>query len=168
VFLIFTGSWVLVDFANFSVPLTRPDICQVTVSISTTLDQLARITIDSFLLWSIGHGTKSSTEKYILGALMGMRIGAGGIFVAYTRPSYAPVCIAQSNSLPASMAVVGFDGIIVGVLVVRLLILRMFEDIREIRPSTKQEQSKALISCTAALSVWTGVSCLYTVSKSLL
>jgi hypothetical protein len=97
---------------------------------------------------------------------MGMRIGAGGIFVAYTRPSYAPVCIAQSNSLPASIAVIGFDGMVIGVLVVRLLTLRMFEDVREIRPSTKQEQSKAFIFCTAALLVWTGVSGLHLVLKS--
>jgi hypothetical protein len=133
---------------------------------STLFDQLARITISGFLLWYLGRGKKTAAERYVLGALMGMRIVAGTIFTGFARPSYAPVCVAQSDSLPASIVVLGFDGVIIDVLVVRLFAFGAFKGIRNIRQSTRQEQSEAFILCTAGLLVWAVVSGQHLTPKS--
>ncbi len=153
-FLTSAAMWAQVDFTNFVVPDTSPIACQAMVMVSTLFDQAARVTIGGFLLWSVGHVTKSSTESYGLGALMGFRVMAGGIFVATARPQFAPVCVARYALLPSSVTVMALDMIIIGVLVIRAFTLGLLESIREVRSSTKQEQSKALVYCILGFFIW--------------
>jgi hypothetical protein len=79
----------------------------------------------------------------------------GIIFVAYARPQFAPVCVARSDMLAASVTVMVLDMIIVGVLAIRVFTLGLLDAIREVRSSTKQEQSKALVFCITGLFLWT-------------
>jgi hypothetical protein len=154
-FLTSSALWAQVDFINFAVPSTKPNTCQVTIIASTFFDQAARIIIGGFLLWSVGHVKKTPVENSGLCALMGIRTVMGVIFVAYARPQFAPVCVARSDLLPASVTVMVLDMIIVGVLAIRVFTLGLLDVIREARSSTRQEQSKALVYCTVGLFLWT-------------
>lgn len=154
-FLTFSALWALVDFVNFAVPATSPMGCQVTIIASTLFDQAARVTIGGFLLWSVGHAKKTVVETYGLGTLMGIRIVIGGIFVAFVRPQFAPVCVAQMDMPAVSVVVMVLDMIVIGVLVIRLFTLGLFDAIREVHSSTKQEQSKALVYCVTGFCLWT-------------
>jgi hypothetical protein len=153
-FLISSALWAQVDFINFAVPSTSPNACQVTIIASTFFDQAARVLIGGFLLWSVGHVKKTPVENSGLCALMGIRTVVGVIFVAYARPQFAPVCVARSDLLAASVAVMVLDMIIVGVVAIRVFTLGLLDVIREVRSSTKQEQSKALVYCGAGLFLW--------------
>lgn len=146
------------DFANFLIPATSSNICQGTVIASTLFDQVARVSIGGFLLWSVAHTTKSSAERYLLGALLGLRAVAGGIFTGFARPQFAPVCVAQSDFLPASITVLGIDAIAIGIVVIRIFTLGLHQDVRNVRSSTGQVQSKSLIFVTAGFTIWTLVS----------
>jgi len=102
----------------------------------------------------VGHVKKTPVENSGLCALMGIRTVAGVIFVAYARPQFAPVCVARSDLLAASVAVMVLDMIIVGVVAIRVFTLGLLDVIREARSSTKQVQSKALVYCGAGLFLW--------------
>lgn len=132
--------------------------CQATLAFSTMSDQLARVGLEQFLLWSVGNGTKITAERLIMQAILGLRIIAGALLVGFTRPEFAPVCVARTSLLPISIVVIALDFIIIGVLVIRALSYGMFRDLRESRSSTHREQSRALILIVGGLLVWTGVS----------
>jgi hypothetical protein len=129
--------------------------CQVTILASTFFDQAARIIIDGFLLWSVGHVKKTPAESSGLCALMGVRTVAGVIFVAYARPQFVPVCVARSDLLAVSVAVMVLDMIVIGIVAIRTFTLGFWNVLREVRSSTEKEQNKALIYCTGALFLWT-------------
>lgn len=132
--------------------------CQATLIVSTMFDQLARVGIEQFLLWSVGHGTKLTAERLILQGILLVRTGGGAVLVGFTRPQYAPVCVAQTSVTPLAVVVLALDAIIIGVLMVRAMSLGMFKEMREMSSSTRQEQSKALIFSIIGLGLWTGVS----------
>jgi hypothetical protein len=157
-FLILAALWAQIDLVNFMIPFPNVNACQATVIASTFFDQAARIIIGGFLLWSIGHVSKSPAETYGLGALMGMRIVAGVVFVGFTRPQFGPLCVARSIILPPPIVVLTMDIIIVGVLVIRVFTLGLLDTVRDGQPSTKKEQSRAFVYCTGGFLIWTLVS----------
>lgn len=87
------------------------------------------------------------------------RLIAGGLLVGFTRPDFAPACVATTSILPIAIVVLVLDMIIIGVLIIRALSLGMFSDLREKNASARQEQSRALIISIAGFTVWTGVGC---------
>lgn len=121
-------------------------------------DQLARVGIEQFLLWSVGHGTKLTAERLILQGILLVRMVGGGVLVGFTRPQFAPVCVAQTSVTPLAVVVLALDALITGVLMIRAMSLGMFREMREKSSSTRQEQSKALIFSIIGFGVWTGVS----------
>jgi hypothetical protein len=157
-FLFFAALWAQIDFLNLIIPSTAPTACQATLVFSTMSDQLARVGMEQFLLWSVGHGTKATAERLILQAILGVRLVAGGLLVGFTRPDFAPVCVARTSLMPISILVITLDFVIIGVLFIRALALGMFRDLPDKRSSTLQEQSKALTLTIVGFTVWTGVS----------
>ena len=156
-FLLFGALWAQIDFVNLLLPVTATTACQVTLVFSTMFDQLARVVMEQFLLWSVGHGTKLTAERLVLQVVLLFRLIAGGLLVGFTRPDFAPACVARTSVLPVAIVVLVLDVIIIGVLVIRALSLGMFGDLREKDSSPRQEQSKALIISIAGFTVWTGV-----------
>lgn len=157
-FLFFAAFWALIDFLNLLISTKSSTTCQATLVFSTISDQLARVGIEQFLLWSVGNGTKVTTERLILQAILGVRIIAGGLLVGFTRPEFGPACVARTSLLPISIIVIALDFIIIGVLIIRALSCGMFRDLRAARSSTHREQSRALILIVVGLLVWTGTS----------
>ena len=156
-FLMFAALWALIDFVNLLLPTTSTSPCQGTLIFSTVLDQLARVAMEQFLLWSVGKGTKLTAERLVLQIVLLLRLVAGGILAGITRPQFAPLCLARTSILPVGIVVLGLDAFIIALLFIRALSLGMFADIRGGSASPKQEQSKALILSIVGLTVWTGV-----------
>jgi hypothetical protein len=156
-FLLFAALWAQIDFVNLLLPATSTTGCQATLIFSTMFDQLARVFIEQFLLWSVEYGQKLTAERMVLQVILLFRLIAGGILVGFTRPDFAPVCVARTSVLPVAILVLVLDVVIIGVLIIRALSLGMFRDLRENDSSPRQEQNRALIICIAGFTVWTGV-----------
>ncbi|TVY42839.1 hypothetical protein LSUB1_G003748 [Lachnellula subtilissima] len=119
-------------------------------------DQLARVGVEQFFLWAIGQGIKSTAQQMILQGILGARLIAGGLLVGFTRPDFAPVCVARTSLLPASIIVLTLDVIILGVLLVRASSLGMFSEMGNAKLGTRREQSRAVIFSIAGFTAWTG------------
>ena len=112
--------------------------------------------IEQFLLWSVGHKTKVTVERLVLQAILGVRVVVGVVLVGFTRPEFAPVCIARTSLLPVGIVVLALDIIIIGVLIIRALSSGIFR----VWSNTPQRQSKALILTIVGFTLWTGVGIL--------
>lgn len=140
------------------IPSTSSNICQGTIATSTFFDQAARTLSGAFLIWTVAHVSKSSAEKYGLGSLIGARAVSGIVFVVFTRPQYAPLCVPRSEALPVSILVVGLDAIILGLVAIRLFTLGFCGSSNGIQSTSNKEQGKALALFTAGFAIWTGTS----------
>jgi hypothetical protein len=156
-FLLFSALWAQLDFVNLLLPLKSSTACQTTLIFSTASDQLARVGIEQFLLWSVGNGSKATVEQLIMQAILGIRFVAGGLVVGFTRPEFTSACVARTSVLPVAIVAIALDFIIIGVLIVRTLLFGMVRDFREIRSRVHQEQSKALVLSVTGLFIWSGV-----------
>jgi hypothetical protein len=155
-FLFFTALWAQADFIDLLIPTTAVNTCQGVVLISTAFDQLARVALEQFLLWSVGNGTKLTVERLVLQMILGARLVAGGLLVGFTRSEFGPTCVARTSILPISIVVISLDTVIIGVLLIRALSSGMFGDIRE--ANARKERSRALLLTLTGFAVWTGVS----------
>ncbi|QSZ30096.1 hypothetical protein DSL72_004616 [Monilinia vaccinii-corymbosi] len=150
-FLLFSVLWAQIDFLELLIPTTSTQTCQTGLIFTTGLDQLARVTLEQFLLWSIGHGTKITNIRAILQGLLGFRLIVGGVLAGVTRPQFAPTCVADTSIFPVAIVVLAMDFIIVGALLVQASSLGMFGDRREDRKA----QSRAQLLAIAGFTVWT-------------
>ncbi|CAG8950735.1 hypothetical protein HYFRA_00002946 [Hymenoscyphus fraxineus] len=144
-FLSSAALWALISFFNLMVT-TAQTTCQALLIFSTSFDQLARVSVEQFLLWALCQGTKASTSQLILQGILGIRFVAGIALVALTRPDFAPVCVASTSILPVAIIVLALEAVIIGVLVIRE------------NWSSRKEQGRALIFSILAFAVWTGMS----------
>ena len=76
-----------------------------------------------------GPWNKVTTERLILQVILFLRMVAGGLLVGFTRPDFAPVCVARTKLLPIAIVVLVLEAIIIGVLLVRAFLLGMFGDL---------------------------------------
>ncbi|KAA8576807.1 hypothetical protein EYC84_006860 [Monilinia fructicola] len=153
-FLLFSVLWAQIDFVQLLIPTTGTGVCQAALIFTTGFDQLARVALEQFLLWSIGHGTKITAIRAILQGLLAIRLIGGGVLVGITRPQFSPTCVAETSILPVAIVVLVMDFIIVGALLVQASSLGMFGDRREDRKA----QSRALLLVIAGFTVWTMTS----------
>lgn len=158
-FLLFSVLRAQIDFLELLIPTTATGICQAGLIFTTAFDQLARVALEQFLLWSVGHGTKITPIRAILQGLLAIRLIVGGVLVGVTRPQFAPTCVANTSILPVAIVVLVMDLIVVGDLLVQASSLGMFGDRREDRKA----QSRALLFVIAGFAVWTAV-CAWKVS----
>jgi len=156
-FLLFAGLWALVDFMNLLISSTNSGLCQAGLVFSTAFDQLARLGMEQYLVWSIGQGGKLTTGRWVLQGILALRFIAGALFVGFTRPQFAPVCVARTELMPTAIVVLVLDLIIVGFLVIRVFSLGMVDELREARQTTRQVQSKALVLSVVGFSIWSAV-----------
>ncbi|KAI9050946.1 hypothetical protein LZ554_005057 [Drepanopeziza brunnea f. sp. 'monogermtubi'] len=154
-FFLFAALWAQVEFVSLLLAKDMANICQLTILLSTIFDQLARVAIEQFFVWSMG-GTKVTPGRLILQGALFVRLIGGGMLVAFTKSQFAPACVSrislqQTPLTPVSIAVLGLDAIIVGVLLIR--------EISGKSPDPMQKKkSKALIFSIVGLGVWTGTS----------
>lgn len=101
--------------------------------------------------------SKSPAEKYGLGSLIGARAVSGIVFVGFTRPQFAPLCVPRSAALPVSILVIGLDAIILGLVAIRLFTLGFWGS-GNIQSTSNKEHGKALALFIAGFAIWTGTS----------
>jgi hypothetical protein len=146
VFLFLAALWALIDFINLNIR-TSTTSCQVALVFSTLSDQLARVGIEQFLLWSIGDGTKATMAQLVMQSILGVRFIVGIVLVGFTRPDFIPVCVARTSLLPIAILVLVLDVIIIATLAVVSLWIEV----------PKRGQSKELILIVIGFALWTGV-----------
>jgi len=106
----------------------------------------------------VGHqGKKVTAGDFILQAILVARLVAGGVLVGFTRPQFAPACVARTSVLPASIVVFALDVIIIGVLIIRAFSLGVFGDQRGKQSSSIRGQGRALALSIGGFIVWTAV-----------
>jgi hypothetical protein len=155
-FLVFAALWSQIEFLTLMMPTTMPGVCSAAVIVSSTLDQLARVMMEQFLLWSVGHGSKMTTERLILQGVLLLRIVAGGILVGFTRSDFAPTCVARTSILPVGIVVLALDAVIFSVLIARALSLGMFSDMKD-KNSSNRQKNRALVFSVIGFGLWTAV-----------
>jgi hypothetical protein len=158
-FLLFAALWAQFGFFNLMLSPTASGPCQALLIFTTMFDQLARVGVEQFFVWALGQGTKATTQQMILQGLLGVRLVAGGVLVGFTRPDFAPTCVARTSVMPTSIVVLALDVVIIGVLMIRASSQGVFSEMGDKRSSTRQLQSRALIFSIAGFTVWTGVGC---------
>ncbi|KFY23568.1 hypothetical protein V493_05780 [Pseudogymnoascus sp. VKM F-4281 (FW-2241)] len=157
-FILSSALWAQIGFLNFLIPARNSNLCQGTIATSTFFDQAARTLSGAFLLWTVAHVSKSSAEKYGLGSLIGARTVSGIVFVVFTRPQFAPLCVPRSAALPVSILIIGLDAIILGLVAIRIFTLGFWGSSNGIQSTSNKEHGRALALFTAGFAIWTGTS----------
>ncbi|KAF4637775.1 hypothetical protein G7Y89_g294 [Cudoniella acicularis] len=115
--------WRIVGASRLLQPhghLFLPDCCQALLVFTTGFDQMARVVMEQFFLWSLNQGTKVTAQQLVLQGILVIRMIVGGLLVGFTRPDFAPVCVARTSVLPISIVVLALDVIIIGVSIIRV------------------------------------------------
>ena len=155
-FLFFAALWAQIDFVNLLIAPGSLTTCQVTLVFSTVSDQLARVALEQFLLWSVGVSAKATFELMILQGVLAIRLVAGGMLVGFTRPEFAPACLARTSLMPVSIVVLALDLVIIGGLILRSL--RKSHPTHSRMAGAHGDHKKALMFTVMGFVLWTGVS----------
>ena len=86
--------------------------CQVATIFATVFDQLARFSIEQYLLWAMNTGAKVSAGQLIPQLFILGRLVAGGVFAGFTRAQTDTFCVATSSILPIAIVVIAMDVVI--------------------------------------------------------
>lgn len=157
-FFAFAALWAQVAFIASTINISATSACQVALIFSTAFDQLARVSVEQFLLWTIARtqAGKMTTGQLIPQFLLVGRVVAGGVFVGFTRGGFNPVCVPMSSLLPVSILVIALDAIIIAALAVRAFSSGMYDHVRE--GKSDAGRSKAVLLGILGLAVWTASS----------
>lgn len=137
----------MIDFINLNIT-SSTTACQAALAFSTLSDQLARVGIEQFLLWSVGQRNKATIVQLILQSVLGIRVIVGVVLVGFTRPDFAPVCVARTSVLPIAVVVLALDAIIIAALTAQILSMGV----------PRMRENKGLLPITVGFALWTGVS----------
>lgn len=154
-FLLSAALWAKSGFAAL---LMRSDLttpCQVSVIVATAFDQMARFTIEQYLVWAIRSGSNMSAGQLIPQLLVWVRVVMGAVFVGLTRPQMDTFCVAMSSWAPLAIAIVVFDGLILLVVIGRCFATGVVGDVRH--GKTDSARSASLLLVVLGFAVWTGV-----------
>ncbi|KAM0250363.1 hypothetical protein ACHAQJ_008671 [Trichoderma viride] len=152
-FLATSALWGILEFAATLVSNNATSACQVAISFATIFDQLARFSVEQFLLWGVNGGMKVSKLSLVLQGALFMRFIIGAVFVGVQRPQFDPVCVASNLVLPIGIVVMVVDVAMVMVLSTKAVLAKNGNDLR-----TELSQTNTLILVTAGLGLWTGLS----------
>ena len=138
--------------------ITSSKGCQVALVFSTAADQLARVALIQFLLWSSGNSSKVTIERLILQGILVARLVVGGILVGLTRPELTPVCVARTSITPVGIVVPSLDFLFMAILIIRALSKPSKDGTSSIVSSQEvKKRSNALVITGAGFLIWTGV-----------
>lgn len=159
-FLLSAALWAQTDFISILLDITTSNVpCQVGVIFATVFDQLARFSVEQFLLWglNIDSGAKLSLTQLIPQALVLGRFLAGAVFTGFIRPQTDDFCVATTSVLPVGILVTGLDGAIISLLVIRAYSPGGAAKENQGSKGAKADRARALMSVLLGLVFWTGV-----------
>lgn len=152
-FLATSTLWGIVEFAATLVPHNATSACQVAISFATVFDQLARFSVEQFLLWGVNGGMKVSKLSLVLQGGLFLRFIIGAIFVGVQRPQFDPVCVATNLILPIGIVVMVVDIAMVMILGTKAFLAKTSDAIRP-----ELSRTNTLVLVTVGLGIWTAVS----------
>lgn len=156
-FLASSALWAGFEFIETVIDTTATSTCQVAVIFSSLFDQLARVSIEQYLIWVVARdGKKKGLAVLVPQLLLVTRLIVGMVFVGETRVQFNPTCVPLSNVVPISIAVIALDAVILATLAIQSLS----------KGSSKGEQSnghgtnrsKSVLLTITGLAIWMGVS----------
>lgn len=154
-FLLSAALWAQTDFISIAIDPTATSSCQVGIIFSTFFDQLARFSIEQYLLWAINKGAKSGVQQMVLQALIVTRFVVGCVFVGFSRPQFDPVCVPMSSMIPVAIVVVVLDVVLIVTLAVMAIMADLMRDVRE--GGSDAGRSKSILLVIVAFAIWTAV-----------
>ncbi|KAK1244858.1 hypothetical protein MKX08_004487 [Trichoderma sp. CBMAI-0020] len=152
-FLATSTLWGILEFAATLVPHNVTSACQVAISFATVFDQLARFSVEQFLLWAVNGGMKVSKLSLVLQGGLFLRFILGAVFVGVQRPQFDPVCVATNLILPIGIVVMVVDIAMVMILGTKAFLAKKSDAIRP-----ELSRTNTLILVTVGLGVWTALS----------
>ncbi|UKZ55198.1 hypothetical protein TrVGV298_009016 [Trichoderma virens] len=152
-FLASSALWGVLDFAATLVHQNAPSACQTVISFAAVFDQVARVSVEQFLLWAVNGGIKVTKLSLAMQGSLLVRFILGAIFVGVQRPQFEPVCVASNLVLPIGVIVMVTDVAMVAALSTKIVLAKKDNTLRP-----ELSRSNALIFVTAGLGIWTGLS----------
>ncbi|KAL7924221.1 hypothetical protein ACQKWADRAFT_23796 [Trichoderma austrokoningii] len=152
-FLATSTLWGIIEFAATLVPVNVTSACQVAISFATVFDQLARFSVEQFLLWAVNGGIKVSKLSLVLQGGLFLRFIIGAVFVGVQRPQFDPVCVATNLILPIGIVVMVADIAMVMTLGTKAFLAKKSDAIRP-----ELSRTNTLILVTVGLGMWTALS----------
>lgn len=151
--------WALIDLVAVLVTDSRsPSPCQAALITTTVFDQVARFSIEQYMIWTIHSGTELSVGQLLPQVLALGRFVLGAVFAGLTRAQSGQTdvfCAAQSSSIPVAVATIALDFVILLLLVVRAFWTGLAADTRHHKTELARSRSLGLVM--AGFAVWTGV-----------
>ncbi|KAI3553207.1 hypothetical protein CABS01_01309 [Colletotrichum abscissum] len=147
-FLVSSALWAQIDFTGITLDPTSTAGCQVAVIFTTIFDQLARFTIEQFLLWAINANARAPASAMVYQAVLGVRFILGGVFVGFQKAQIATVCVARNDLLAIGAVVMVTDFAVIAALAFRANSIGI----------TSVPVKKAIFWVIGALALWTATS----------
>ncbi|KAK4242735.1 hypothetical protein C8A03DRAFT_28965 [Achaetomium macrosporum] len=160
-FLLSAALWAQIDFITILLDITTSSIpCQVGVIFSSVFDQLARFSIEQFLLWALNNrnGARVSAIQLIAQILVLGRFVAGAIFTGFTRPQTDTFCVATASARPVGILVPALDAAIILLLVIRAYSAGGVAKENGEGKGTDADRARALMVVLLSLAFWAGTS----------
>ncbi|OLN85082.1 hypothetical protein CCHL11_06252 [Colletotrichum chlorophyti] len=152
-FLVSAALWAQIDFIALTLDPTSTSGCQVAVIFTTIFDQLARLAVEQFLLWTINANSTAPTGGALFyQAVIGVRFVLGAVFVGFQKAQVATVCVTRSDALALGAVVMVTDFIIVLMLAFRTNSVSVVRGVKGGQPK------KAIFWAIVGLAVWTATS----------
>ncbi|QYT00865.1 hypothetical protein H0G86_007929 [Trichoderma simmonsii] len=152
-FLAASALWGILDFATTLVHENSTSACQTVISFAAVFDQVARVSVEQFLLWAVNGGIKVTKLSLAMQGALLVRFILGAIFVGVQRPQFEPVCVARNLTLPIGVIVMVTDVAMVAALSTKVVLAKKSNALRP-----ELTRTNALIFVTAGLGIWTGLS----------
>ncbi|KAH0524846.1 hypothetical protein TsFJ059_007300 [Trichoderma semiorbis] len=150
-FLAASALWGILDFATTLVHENSASACQTVISFAAVFDQVARVSVEQFLLWAVNGGIKVTKLSLAMQGALLVRFVLGAIFVGVQRPQFEPVCVARNLVLPIGVIVMVTDVAMVAALSTKVVLAKKSNALRP-----ELTRTNALIFVTAGLGIWTG------------
>lgn len=153
-FLTSAALWGLIEFVTVLLDVSRSSMsCQIGIIFSTVFDQLARFSIEQFLLWALNTGESPSIWQMIPQFVVLGRFAAGAVFTGFTRPQTDTFCVATSSEFPIAVVVIVLD-----VVIMLLLASKAYSSAKEMTISDSELARRVSVKLIlVGLAVWTAV-----------
>ncbi|KAM7207328.1 hypothetical protein V8F20_002390 [Naviculisporaceae sp. PSN 640] len=159
IFLLSSALWAQIDFISVLLDVSSRSVmpCQITTIFATIFDQLARFSIEQYLLWAMNDGAaKVSAGTLIPQLLILARLVAGGVFAGFTRAQTDTFCVATSSVLPVALVVIIMDVVILVLLIVRAFQTGVVGSMK--KAGSDAHRSKSILFVMLGFAIWTGMS----------
>ncbi|EHA54415.1 hypothetical protein MGG_01299 [Pyricularia oryzae 70-15] len=159
-FLLSAALWAQIGFITTAVDVDAASVCSITAIFTTVFDQLARFSIEQFLLWAINNGAPGGVGQYFQQAVLLARFAVGFVFVGFTRRQSTEVCAPISSMLPIAIIVVALDVVVLAMLTGRAYTIGVFSSAKASPDSVRRgaARGKAIVAILVGFAIWTATS----------